>query len=198
MNQLKLFRFIFIMCIIIVDLVYAKPKNQVNQRSRINPVNVELSDQAAVILGGKKIKLGDAIRIAIEQNHDIITGSYDVAMTDSAYQRYLNKYSPLINFEGGSKYQEFPEDMGPIVGRDEKSLDISAAIAKRFSTGTTVSTGIKHEYTKTTYEPIVIPGLGSIPAFGDPEYHRPILFISIQQELLKNAFGYNEHRRREL
>lgn len=183
----------FFLTIFIYTPVYSQGKEN-NKNGKVD--GIILSDEPAVILDEKKITLSQAIRMAIEQNHDIISGKYDVAMAYSDYERYQKKYSPFLSFEGSTKYEEYPEDMGPLAGIDKKSLNASAALAKMFSTGTTVSAGVMHEYAKSTFA--TIPGFGSMDAFSDPEYHRPILFVGIQQELLKNAFGYSERRQEEI
>jgi outer membrane protein TolC len=35
-------------------------------------------------------------------------------------------------------------------------------------------------------------------SLGDPQYHRPVLFASLKQELLKNSFGYNDRRQSKI
>ncbi len=185
-------------CLLLANTLYAQKKNDKKQLKKVNPIAIELSDHAAFFIAGKKITLGEAIKMVLEQNRDTLTGSYDVAMTDSLYRKYQKKYSPFIDLRGGTRYQEYPEAMGwSTVGKDQKTWDVSAEISKLFQTGTKLSAGIRHEYAKTSYKPIVIPGMGEI-AFGDPEYHRPIMFIRLQQELLKNFFGYSEKRQQEI
>lgn len=186
-------------CAIVVNNLYAQEQNEKKQIKKVTPITIELSDHAAFVLSGKKITLGGAITMVLEQNRDTLTGSYDVAMTDSSYRKYQKKYSPFIDLKGGTRYQENPEAMGwSTVGRDQRAWDISAEISKLFQSGTKLSAGIRHEYNKTSFKPIVIPGMGEIPPFGDPEYHRPIMFIRLQQELLKNFFGYSERRQQEI
>jgi outer membrane protein TolC len=185
--------------VLLVNNLYAQEKNDKRQLIKVKPIAIELSDNAAFFIAGKKITLGEAIKMVLEQNRDTLTGSYDVAMTDSLYRKYQKKYSPTIDLKGGTRYQEYPEAMGwTMVGKDQKAWDVSAEISKLFQSGTKLSAGIRHEYAKTSFKPIVIPGLGEIPPFGDPEYHRPIMFISLQQELLKNFFGYSERRQQEI
>ncbi|MCP4136654.1 MAG: TolC family protein [bacterium] len=168
--------------------------------ARGSAVSVELSEDAAVVLAGQEFTLGEAIKFALDRNHEILAGKYDVAMADSLYRKFQKKYSIFLQGDVGAKYQEFPGDMSSVSGTDTRGVDASASIAKMFSTGTTVAAGIKHEYAKTSYVPIDLSAIG-IPepiVFGDPNYHRPVLFVSIQQELLKNMFGYSERRQEQI
>ncbi len=172
-------------------------QNNENEENKNQSIEVEFADEAAFVIDGKKLTLGDAIRLVLTENRDTLSGAYDVAMSDSDYRKYGKKYSPFINLEGGTKYSEYPEEMGPMVGADERITDATLALSKMFSTGTTLSAGLTHQYTKITQRPVVIPGMGEI-TFGQAEYYRPVLFASVQQELLKNSFGYSERRQREM
>ncbi len=164
--------------------------------------NVELSNNAAFSLAGKKVTLGDAIRLVLEQNRDTLSGAYDVAMTDSMSRKFQAKYSPYLNLESSVRQDKYPEAMGTLYGTEKDSWNISASIAKMFSSGTTVAAGVKHDYAKTTYQATTIPTNNgdsiTLSGFGAPEYHQPVMFASIKQELLKNAFGYNDRRQVEI
>lgn len=164
--------------------------------------NVELSENAAFSITGKKVTLGDAIRLVLEQNRDTLSGAYDVAMTDSMYRKFQAKYSPYLNLESSIGQNKYPEAMGMMYGTEKNTWNISASIAKMFSSGTTVAAGVKHDYAKTTYQATTIPTNGgdsiTLSGFGAPEYHQPVMFASIKQELLKNSFGYNDRRQVEI
>ena len=165
------------------------------EERREDKIRFELSDHQAFELDGFKVTLGKAIEMVLVKNRDTLTGSYEVAMADSSYQIYQKKYSTFLNMEGGVKHQKYPEAMNwSMVGKDQRAWDVSAAVARMFASGTTLSAGLRHERAKTSYQSMAIPGLGEIPPFGDPDYHRPIMFVKLQQELLKNAFGYSERR----
>ena len=165
-------------------------------------LKIELADKAAFSLSGKKVTLGDAIRLVLEQNRDTLSGAYDVAMTDSMYRKFQAKYSPYLNLESAVAQNKYPESMGTLYGSEKKSWNMSASIAKMFSSGTTLAAGLKHDYAKTTYQATTIPTNNgdsiTLSGFGAPEYHQPVMFASIKQELLKNAFGYNDRRQVEI
>lgn len=150
------------------------------------PIEIELADEAAVIIGGYRITISEAIKKAIESNHDILSGKYDVAMTDTDYQKFQSKYSAYFNAEGGISSTEYPDAMQSKYGKSTRSTYGSASLAKSFSSGTTVSAGVKHT--------ISAPDYGS----GSTTYHNPVVFASIEQELLKNAFGYNDRKQDEI
>ncbi len=165
-------------------------------RDDAQPVTVEISDHAAFSIAGQTITLGRAIELVLEQNRDTLTGAYDVAMTDSLYRKYQAKYSPNLSLEGAVKNQENPPGTAVLYGTEKRTWDLGASIAKMFETGTTVAAGVKHEYAKTEYIPININGTPI--AFGLSEYHMPVVFASVKQELLKNSFGFSERREQEI
>lgn len=191
------------MCAALITVAMAAPHAAWAQDARKAPVpaadapiekiGIELADEAAFYVGPMKVTLGKAIELVLEQNRDTLTGAYDVAMTDSAYRKFQNKYSPTLNLEGAGSYQKYPEAMGIMAPEDETKVTGSASLSKSFSSGTSVAAGVNHLYDKSTLKKI--PGLGYL---GDPEYNRPVLFASIKQELLKNSFGYSERRQQEM
>jgi len=150
------------------------------------PIEIELADEAAVIIGGYRITISEAIKKAIESNHDILSGKYDVAMTDTDYQKFQSKYSAYFNAEGGISSTDYPEAMQSKYGKSVRETYGSASLAKSFSSGTTVSAGVKHTISSSDY--------GS----GATTYQNPVVFASIEQELLKNAFGYNDRKQDEI
>ncbi len=154
----------------------------------IKPVQIELADEAAIVISGVRITIADAIKTAIEKNHDILSGKYDVAMTDSNYRKYQTKYSTFLSAEAGVSTADYPDQM-VLSGQYPKSktgYDFSAAIMKMFSTGTTVTAGIKNTYSDSDY-----------PTRSSQAYN-PVIFASIEQELLQNSFGYNERREQQI
>ncbi len=148
---------------------------------QIKTVRIELSDHAAFIFNGKKVTLGEAIRMVLENNRDTLSGAYDVAMSDSQYLKLKGKYSPVLNIEGGTSYQKYPDAVTSIYGIEQKTWDVSSSLSKMFSTGTTVSAGIGHPRTEVDWPP-------------RSKYYSPEVFVSLQQELFKNSFGYIDRR----
>lgn len=156
--------------------------------NEIRPVQIEVADEAAIVIGGVKVTIADAIKIAIDNNHDILSGKYDVAMADSDYKRYQTNYSTMLSGEAGITTSDYP-DLMVMSGEYPESkteYDFSAAIMKMFSTGTTVTAGIKSTYSDSDY-----------PTRSSQTYN-PVLFASIEQELLKNILGYNDRRKEQI
>ncbi len=164
---------------------------------KIDKIAIEIADEPAFFIGSVKVTLGRAIELVLEQNRDTLTGAYDVAMADSAYKKFQNKYSPTLSAEGGGKYQEYPEAMGITAPEKERKFTASASIFQNFATGTSLSAGISHEYNNSVLKEISMGPMGTFK-LGDPQYHRPVLFASLKQELLKNSFGYNDRRQSEI
>jgi outer membrane protein TolC len=174
--------------LITLTLIYAGQTGFAQTKDLINPIEVELADEAAIVIGGQKITLARAIKIAIDQNRDILMGKYDVAMTDSDAERYKTKYSPYLNAEAGLGTYKYPEMTHETTGEKKKSVDVSASIAKMFSSGTTVSAGVQKTYSNTKWNSPYIP----------EKTYNPVIFASVQQELLKNGFGYTDRKEQQL
>jgi outer membrane protein TolC len=151
------------------------------------PIEIELADEAAIVIGGYRITLADAIKKAIESNHDILTGKYDVAMSDTYLEQYKAKYSPYFSASGGMSSTEYPELMQSKYGQKQNAVDISASLAKTFSSGTTIAGGVTNTYADTKWT----------DSYSQKTYN-PVLYVSLEQELLKNAFGYNDRKQEQI
>lgn len=156
-------------------------------------IGVELSDEAAVIIDGKKITLSEAIIKAIEQNPDIYISKYEAAMADTDSMKYNARYSAFLNAEGGISSATYPEFLYPDEGKKINSANASVSLAKAFSTGTTVVAGAGYTSLRLNTGPIRTETMGVLPE-QKYELGNPVLFASIQQEFLKNAFGHNERK----
>ncbi len=167
-------------------IIYSQ--NTSGSAESIAPIEVELADEAAIVIGAQRITLAQAIKIAIDQNQDILMGKYDVAMTDSDSERYKTKYSPFFNAEAGLGTYKYPEMMQHSTGKSKNSADVSASIAKMFSSGTTVAAGVNKSYSDTRWNDPTLP----------EKAYNPVVFVQVQQELLKNAFGYTDRREQKL
>ncbi|MFC1670655.1 TolC family protein [Spirochaetota bacterium] len=180
--------------------LYAQNNNNNNNNNKSEPIKIELANEPAIMIGGLRITLGSAIRRAIESNHDILSGSYDVAMTDSMYKKFLNKYSISLNGSTGFKYAKYPSGvMQMYEGVNKKALDFSVGVKKSFSTGTTITGGVFHEYYKR--KNMAMPDLGGLDLgemFGPEVSNTPNIYINIHQELLKNAFGYSDRKQMKI
>lgn len=185
--------------ILVAVMVMTAPVTADKQKAKNNtitkpPVGVELAAEPSVVIGGVKITLGEAIKLAIKQNYDILAGSYDVAMADTYYQQFQKKYSIFLNAEGGYAYNRYPDSLALLQGKKAHVLDMQVALAKMFSSGTMVSAGMQHTYTNKTL--LQFPpeyGLDS-SMFGPADSNMPVFFVSVQQELLKNFLGHNDRR----
>ncbi|HOO70820.1 MAG TPA: TolC family protein [Spirochaetota bacterium] len=163
-----------------------------SENSEIRPVDIKLAEQPAVIIGGLEFSIGDAIRYAIEKNHTIIAGAYDVAMADTDFQSFASNYSPVIIGEAGGKNQKNTSSAELFYGKELSSFDGSVTLNKKFRSGTTLTTGLQHNYTESE-----LSDLMTNPAFAEyalDHYHLPVFFVKVEQELLKNVIGYSDRR----
>lgn len=149
---------------------------------------------ATITIAGHVITLERAIDLVLRNNLTLQSAKYNVIMSDSDFERYNGKFGPTLNLEGGYANQKSPPtSMSAFTGDRQYQYDASASISKLFSSGTTVSAGVKEVFFDAND-----PG---IPAFGvprEPGYHKPSLFVSLQQELLRNAFGYGDRLQKEM
>ena len=171
-----------------IFVIFVLPMTLIGQ-VRSNSINIELADEPAVVLGGLTISIGDAIKMAIKNNYNILSGSYDVAMADTLHKQLQKKYAWYLNADSGYAYRKSVPPSAIMYGVDSKTMDLNVALSKAFSTGTQVTTGVNNQYTKTTLDPRTT-GMGF--SFTPPEYYMPIFFVGIKQELLKNSFGTSD------
>jgi tetratricopeptide (TPR) repeat protein len=177
-----------------VSLSLTAAWSQENEETKISskPIEIELADEAAIVIGGFRITISDAIIKAIENNQNILSGKYDVAMSDTQYEQFQAKYSTYFNAGAGIKTTEYPEMMQRQYGKSNKTVELSSSISKSFSSGTTIAGGLTNSYSDTKWQ-YTLP---------DPLYpektNTPVLFVSIEQELLKNAFGYNDRKQEKI
>ncbi len=147
-------------------------------------ISVTIADEAAIIIDGKKYTLSEAIASAIERNPDIYISRYNAAMSDSDRLNYDARYSPFFRAEGGVSSVTNPELFYSKQGKKNDSVSASAYLAKYFSTGTTFAAGISHTHSKFD------TGFGTVY----DNINSPAVFASVEQELLKNAFGYSDRK----
>jgi outer membrane protein TolC len=160
-------------------------QNGQNGQGPSSSVKIELANEPAIVLGGRTITIGDAIKMAINNNYNVLSGAYDAAMTDTLYKQLQKKYSLYLNADAGYTYSKNTPSSAILYGKDARTTDVNVSLSKAFATGTQVTTGMNNQYTKITPDPM---GFNSSP----PEYYMPIFFAGVQQELLKNSFGKND------
>jgi len=149
--------------------------------------------QTPVVVADMSIE--KAIDLVLKNNLTISSAGYGMAMTDTEYRLFIKKYSPEAALEGGYTNQDSPPtSMSIFTGTTQKQWDAAASLSKLFSSGTTVSLGVKEVYYDAN--DMAFPLLGKNTT--DPAYHKPSLFINVQQELLKNAFGYTDRMQEKI
>ncbi|OHD65726.1 MAG: hypothetical protein A2176_13915 [Spirochaetes bacterium RBG_13_51_14] len=156
-------------------------------------INIELADEPALVLGRLKITLGQAMEWAVKQNFDMMSVSYDVAMVDTQYNQFLKKFAPMLSAEGGGSYVSFTPGGRSFTGENQSSFKGGASLYKSFSSGTTVVAGLNHEYDRIKRDQSLFSSMT-----GPARAHKPSVFISVQQELLRNAFGFSDRETEEI
>lgn len=177
------------------------PRVTIDEKARAaresKPIKIELADEPALVLGSMKITLSQAIVWAVKQNYDMLAVSYEVAMLDTQYNRFLSKFSPYLFAEGGGAYSRNVPSQKTFVGTDVTQAKFKTALSKKFMSGTTLTGGVDYEYDAMNREGGATGSLfGSL--MGPSHPHKPGVFVQVQQELLKNAFGINDRRTKEI
>jgi len=184
--------------LVIVFSITVTGWSQENNDNKISnkPIEIELADEAAIVIGGFRITLSDAIKKAIDNNQDILTGKYDVAMSDTAFEKSQAKYSPYFNASGTISSTDYPDLMqrSGTYPANTKSVGITSSLSKYFSTGTTIAGGVTNTNSYNTDFTNLTPPYKKY----DMNIYNPVVFVSLQQELLKNSFGYNDRKEEKI
>ncbi len=151
-------------------------------------LTIELAPEAAIVIDGQFLTINQAIQKALELNPDIFVEKYNIMMTDTSNEKFDSQYSPILNLGLSRSMNEYPQLLYSMNGKKVESTKIETSLAKHFSSGTTVAAGISHS--DVTFDPGTTPRKFDIT--------NPVVFLSVEQELLKNAFGYGERRQRAL
>lgn len=141
------------------------------------------------------LTLDSALQLVLDNNLTLRNAKYDVLMTDTDFMTYLQKYSIRLNADGSYLDQQVPvSGMASSFGGDKATqFDVSVSLSKIFSTGTMLSVGVKENLYDQNDKAI----FGLKPT-EDPAFHKPSLFLSVQQDLLKNAFGIGDQKNIEI
>ncbi len=147
---------------------------------------------AQEILGGRpgsggpiNLTIEKAIDLVLRKNLVLRSAKYDIVMSDTQYQAFQKKYSPNVTLDAGYMKQELPPTaLSEITGTKQFQYDTSAALSKLFPSGTHISAGVREVYYDANDKQL----LPNTPA--DPAYHKPSLFVNMQQELLKNSLSH--------
>jgi len=167
-------------CTSITAQVKINAETPENSRTHIDVV---MAGETAVIIDGKKYSLPEMIKTAIELNPDIYISKYNVAMSDTYSMKFNAKFSPLLNASAGKSSVEYPDTLYSKYWKKNESVDAKVSLGKYFSTGTTVAAGIGS--TKSDMDTGFGPTLN---------INSPFVFATLEQELLKNTFGYNDRK----
>ncbi|MDA3899583.1 MAG: TolC family protein [Spirochaetes bacterium] len=155
-----------------------------------------VSSESYFTIDGKKVGMAEMLQILLERNFDLQSQRYDASMADSNYEKFQQKYAAYINAETGYGVTTYPSNIEASTGSEKKVWDTQVALVKAFSSGTTVTGGVANEYTDLSKDPVVVDfGAGPVELMpGGGATHTPALFVSVEQQLLKNGFGVNDRK----
>lgn len=146
----------------------------------------EATDDKKPADSAARLSLEETINLVIQKNLTLKASSYDVLMTDTNVQAFNKKFAWQISADASYSKQKQPSNTNSsFFGSESYEYAGTLSLNKIFSTGTTISVGVKESYSDSNDK--AIPG---VKPFAEPAYHKPSFFASIQQEMLRNAFGY--------
>lgn len=157
-------------------------------------VNVFAEDasKATIQINGKRMTLNEAIGIVLENNLSLQSAKYDLLMTDTSLMKFEQKYGWQAGVDSGYASQVNPaSSMSAYTGTEQWQWDATLSMSKMFSTGTMISAGLKEVYSDANDTGVGVKGYTGYVA-PSPAFHKPNIFVNIQQEMLKNAFGRND------
>jgi hypothetical protein len=196
-NRVISFLIIMLLCSIIEVYALENP-DQENKRvkktvetNRDNKrIKIEIADEPFMIIGGMKMTLGQAIERALTQNYDVLTVGYEAAMIDTNYKEFRRKFDPVLSAEAGGNYVVFPPVLYQLKGIDMEGVNTGVTIYKKFESGTTLAAGLENDWRNIKIKDGLKKGMADM--LTPSSANSPGLFVSIQQELLNNAFGIND------
>ncbi|HNX60325.1 MAG TPA: hypothetical protein PKK43_14580, partial [Spirochaetota bacterium] len=126
---------------------------------------------------GGKLTLEQAIQLALERNHDLLSTRLDAAMSDSQSLQYQAKYDIYLNAAAGIEYEKVPKAQWAGNNyKDRTSYTAGGSISKSFSTGTTFSAGMNQ--TKSTMSIVRQDAAGNYIDSGDRTSYVPVAFAT--------------------
>ena len=148
--------------------------------------DVKKASEASFNIGGVNLSIQDAINIVLDKNLTLQAAKYDVVMSDSAARKLNKKYAPTISAEG--QHLNFSD--APFASNSKgNQYNGYIGISKLFETGTTVGGGYRYQQLHTEAGPNFLGGYSPATTSTFNGY-----FINVQQELLKNSFGYADRK----
>lgn len=165
-----------------------KPAASTQAPELVKP-DVKKSSEASFNIGGVNLSIQDAINIVLEKNLTLQAAKYDVVMSDTAARKLEKKYAPMLTGEG--RHLEFSQS--PLASDTKGSQrDIAVGISKLFATGTTVGGGYRYQQLNNEAQTTSFFGMNFRQAASSTDFNG--YFINVQQELLKNSFGYADRK----
>ncbi|MES0490970.1 MAG: TolC family protein [Leptospirales bacterium] len=156
--------------------------------SNLSAQEVKSGEKGSISIGDLDLSLEEAIKLVLKNSLTLRKEIYNVLMSDTAYRNFLSRYALTIEGDVAYTNQQMPESgmTSTFGGANSTEMKATIALQKLFATGTMVRAGITE--TLSDSDDKAISGFSS----KDPAYHKPVFFIVVQQELLKNAFGFHE------
>lgn len=135
-----------------------------------------------------ELSIEDAIQLVLQKNLTLLRARYDVIQSDSSYRISQKKYAVNLGLGTSYGFQKNPTTSNSTFSGDEiTSYGVSANASKKFNTGTTLAIDVAQTYSATNASGFFI-GTTYVPK--TPDAWIPSVQVSVQQELLKNSFGY--------
>lgn len=181
--------------------IIAQDKPSDKENNNATEEETKSKEKQTFMIEGIEIPIEKAIELVIKKNLTLRAAKYDLIKTDTAARKFNKKYAPVVSAEGNYSNQKNPPSGSTVFsGTEMYQMDVTASISKLFSTGTLVQLGVTEIYSDSNDQALTMNiGMSEViikPE--DPAYHKPNFFIYIQQELLKNSFGYQDRKEEKI
>jgi len=133
-------------------------------------------------LNGKVFNLQEIMQLALNSSIEIKKDDLDYEMSDTAFLRGQKKYAPTINFNNSYYNKKDPFSDSSFLIKDYYSWNSGISIRKSTHYGTTMELGMTETYSNVY----------------DSSSHSTSFFMRVEQELLKNAFGFIDKRKDQI
>ena len=158
----------------------------------VNNQNIRsIVSKARIIIDGKEFTIGQAIEHTLFNNLSIRESFINYIEADTESEAYKKKYATTFNINGNfSTVPTLPTTSlaQAITGNRTFNYNAGASVSKTFVSGTQVSLGLSNPYTVVSGT-----GLGTLVT-PVPNLFKPTLYLTLQQDFLKNYFGVNDRR----
>lgn len=173
--------------------IHGQTKEAPASKAGKKPVGQE---NAPVSASKRKLSADDVIRLALTSGYEMRIKRLEREQADTNLKKAQSPYSfKVFGGYSGSHVKDKESSSTILTGTESYTDTYTAGISKQFSTGTYFElSGSDTRFDSNAGDNPAAQSIG-LGSLSQPPLHTAALSVTLRQELLKNAFGYNERRR---